>query len=74
MDGVAFNSINEVEASRLESSFEECEVLEVVKCMYSDKALGLDSFSMAFFQAGWGVSRHIIVGAFHNFHTRSKLK
>jgi hypothetical protein len=50
LDGVAFNSINEVEASQLESSFEECEVLEVVKCMNSDKALGLDGFSMAFFK------------------------
>jgi hypothetical protein len=49
LDGVAFNSINEVEASQLESSF-ECEVLEVVKCMNSDKALGLDGFSMAFFK------------------------
>jgi hypothetical protein len=35
----------------LERGFEEREVLEVVKAMNGDKALGLDGFSMAFFQA-----------------------
>jgi hypothetical protein len=38
------------EATWLEHPFEEREVSEVVKGMTSDKALGPDGFSMAFFQ------------------------
>jgi hypothetical protein len=35
----------------LKRDFEEGEVLEVVKVMNGEKVLGLDGFSMAFFQA-----------------------
>jgi hypothetical protein len=49
LDGRAFNSLVADEASRLELPFEEREVLEVVKGMDRDKALGLDGFPMAFF-------------------------
>jgi len=35
--------------------FEEREVWKVVKAMNGDNALGLDSYSMAFFQACWVV-------------------
>jgi hypothetical protein len=50
LDGLAFNSLVEEEASRLEVPFEEREVLEVVKGINRDKALGPDGFPMAFFQ------------------------
>jgi hypothetical protein len=36
------------------SDFEGKEVWEVVKGMEGDKALGLDGFTMAFFQSYWG--------------------
>ena len=55
------------EASWLGKLFEESEVLEVVKGMYSDKASGLYGFPMAFLQACWDVIKADIMGAFHDF-------
>jgi hypothetical protein len=46
LNGLAFDSIDEEDASWLERLFEESEVLEVVKGMNSEKATGLDGFSM----------------------------
>jgi hypothetical protein len=51
LDDLAFDSIEMVEATRLEGPFDEKEVLEMVKGMNGDKAPGLDGFSMTFFQA-----------------------
>jgi len=42
LDNLDFDSLDAVEASSLELPFEEKEVLEVVKCMNRDKALGPD--------------------------------
>jgi hypothetical protein len=50
LDDLAFDYLEAGEASRLEVSFEEIEVLEVVKGMDKDKVPGLDDFSMAFFK------------------------
>jgi hypothetical protein len=50
LDNLAFDSLDEVEASSLELPFAENEVLEVVKGMNYDKASGPDGFSIAFFQ------------------------
>jgi len=63
-----------VEASRLESSFEESEVLEVVKGMNNDKALELDGFSMAIFQACWDVIKADFMWVLHDFHASSKFE
>jgi hypothetical protein len=46
LDGLALDSLDEEEAFRLEHSFER-EVLEVVKGMNSDKALGPNGFSLS---------------------------
>jgi hypothetical protein len=53
LDNLGFDSLDASEAARLETLFEEREVLEVVKGMNRDKASGLDGFSMAFFQDYW---------------------
>jgi hypothetical protein len=50
LDGIAFNSLSLEEATQLELPFEEREVLEVVKSMNQDKALGPNGFPLAFFQ------------------------
>lgn len=50
LDGVAFDTILEAEVLMLERPFSEEEVLGALKSMPGDKALGPDSFSMAFFQ------------------------
>ena len=52
----------------LERPFEEIEIFEVIKEFNGDKSPGLDSFSMAFFQACWGVLKSDIMAMFHHFH------
>ena len=65
MDNLAFDFLEVGEADRLEVSFEEREVLEVVRGMDRDKAPGPDGFSMAFFQLGSDQERHY--GSFFRF-------
>jgi hypothetical protein len=47
-------------------AFEDDEVFELVKALSSDKALGLDNFSVAFFQACWDVLKEDIMNVFHD--------
>jgi hypothetical protein len=72
LDDLVFRSLGDVEASSLETPFEEREVMEVVKGMNRDKAPGPDGFSMAFFQDCWDVLKSDIMGVFHDFHAHSK--
>jgi hypothetical protein len=72
LDDLAFNSLDAVEAFSLELSFEEREVLEVVKGMNRDKAPSLDGFSIAFFQNCWDVIKTCIMGVFKDFPAYSK--
>jgi hypothetical protein len=58
----------------LEREFEEGEILEIVKAINSDKASGLDSYSMAFFQASWDVLKEDIMKVLHGFHARGKFE
>jgi hypothetical protein len=58
----------------LARAFEKGEVWEVVKAMNSDKVLGPDSFSLAFFQACWDVLKEDIMKVFHGFHARGKFE
>jgi hypothetical protein len=44
----------------------------VIKGMDRDKALGLDGFSMAFFQDCWGVVNRDFMAVFSEFHDRAK--
>jgi hypothetical protein len=50
VDGIAFDSISEVEAGWLERDFKEEEVRKVVSKMNGNKASSPEGFSMAFFQ------------------------
>lgn len=58
----------------MEREFEEGEILEIVKALNSDKPLGLDGYSMAFFQACWDVLKEDIMKVFHGFHARGKFE
>jgi hypothetical protein len=69
LNGLSFDSIGEVEANWLERVLEEGE-----KAMNSDKASGLDGYSMAFFQAYWEALKEGIMKLFHDFHVRESLK
>jgi hypothetical protein len=50
LDDLSFE-IGEPKAIWLEREFEEREMLEVVKAMNGDKALGPDGYFLSFFQA-----------------------
>jgi hypothetical protein len=56
----------------LELPFEEREVLEVVKSMNRDRALGPDGFPLPFFQDYWDVIKSDIMGVFTDFHDHNK--
>jgi hypothetical protein len=64
MDNLVFDNLDAGEASSLALSFEEREVLEVVKCLNCDKALGPDGFTLAFFQDCWDVIKTDLMGVF----------
>jgi len=49
VNGLLFLSIDAKESNRLGRDFEEQEVREVVRDLNGDKALGPDSFTIAFF-------------------------
>jgi hypothetical protein len=70
---LAFDSIDEEKATWLEKPFEESEVIEVLRGINSDKVLGPDGFTMAFFQACWDVIKDVM-RVFHDFHARSKFE
>jgi hypothetical protein len=53
VDGLSFVSIDAHESIWLEREFKEKEVWDVVRDLNGDKALGLDGFTMAFFQKCW---------------------
>jgi hypothetical protein len=72
LDDLAFDSLDAVDASLLELSFEEMEVLEVVKCMNRDKAPSPDGFSIALFQDCWDVIKTDIIGVFQEFHAHNR--
>jgi hypothetical protein len=74
VDGLSFDSIDEVDASWLEREFEEREVWGVVKAMNGDKVSGLDGYSMAFFQACWVVLKEEIMKVFCEFHASGKFE
>jgi hypothetical protein len=46
----------------------------VVKALNSDKALGPNGFSMAFFQACWDILKDDIIKVFYDFHARGKFE
>jgi hypothetical protein len=74
VDGIAFESISEVEAGWLERDFEEEEVRKVVSKMNGNKASGPKGFSMAFFQVCWDAVRMDIMKVFGALHAGGGLK
>jgi hypothetical protein len=72
--GLSFDSIGEIEANWLEGVFNVDEVFELVKALNSDKFLGPDGYSMAFFQVCWKVLTEDIMNVFHDFHARGKFE
>ena len=71
LDEVAFSTIFEEEATRLDSPFEEEAVFGVIQGCNGDKSPGPDDFSMAFFKACWGFLKLEIMELLANFHLQA---
>ena len=67
-DVLDFPRISRDNVNWLERPFEETVIFEVIKEFNGDKSPGPDSFSMAFFQACWGILKSNIMAVFHHFH------
>jgi hypothetical protein len=68
LDGLEFSSIEEADRIILDWQFTEDEVWEVVRNMSGEKALGLDGFSLVFFQSCWDIIKQDVMRVFHDFH------
>ena len=54
--------------------FEETEIFEVIKEFHGDKSPRPEGFSMAFFQACWGILKSDIMAVFYHFHVTSQFE
>ena len=71
MDGLDFACIEEEERLSLEKEFSKEEVIQVLREMEGDKALGPDGFTMAFFHKCWRVVEKDVMDFFDYFHRHS---
>ena len=70
LDRIQFDMLEDEEAIELENLFTEEKVFQALYSVDSDKAPGLDDFTIDFFQKCWNVVKGDIVWLFHNFHHR----
>jgi hypothetical protein len=74
VDGQSFLSINADESIWLERRFEEEEVWDVIRDLNGDKALGPDSFTMAFIQKCSAILKNDLMVVFAEFHNRGQFE
>jgi hypothetical protein len=74
VDGLSFASIGEDAKDRLERCFDNEEVVQVLKDLEGDKALGPDGFIMAFFQICWPVLQDDIMGFFEEVYDQGQFE
>jgi hypothetical protein len=68
LDGLEFSGLAGEELEGLDRPFSEEEVLNVVKNFNGDKSLGLDGYSMAFYQACWSIVGSEVMEVCHEFY------
>ena len=71
MDGLDFACIEEDERLSLEEAFMKEEVIQVLREIEGDKALGPDGFTMAFFHKCWSAVEKGVMDLFDYFHRHS---
>ena len=69
--GLNLNQISQQEADTLELPFMEDEVHSALMDMNGDKALGLDGFTMAFWQCCWEFVKAEVLEMFKEFHEQN---
>lgn len=72
--GLDFGQLNQLCAEWLERTFDEEEILYVVRGMVRDEALGPDRFSMVFFQDCWHVVREDVMKVLLSFQRTRNLR
>ena len=74
VEGLEFDQIEGIERDWLERRFEKEEILLVVKELEGDKALGPDSFTMAFYHHCQGAVERDVLALFEEFYQQSKFE
>ena len=74
VDGLDFARITDEAKVLLEAKFDKEEVVQVVKDLQGDKALGPDGFTMAFFQKCWPVIESDVMGFFDEVYHYCKFE
>ena len=67
VSGLSFKRLEAQEVARLKEPFFE-EVFDTLKGFNGDEALGLDGFSMAFWQFSWEFVKEEVMRFFKEFH------
>ena len=68
VEGLEFDQIEEAERGWIERRFEKDEIIQVVRNMEGDKALGPDGFSMTIFYHCWRVVKRDVLAVFEEFY------
>ena len=63
-----FDSLPNVDSEALEIPFSKEEVLATLSSLSGDKVIGLDGFSMAFWQFCWDFVKREVIGFFTKFY------
>jgi hypothetical protein len=73
LDGVVFSAIGEGEQTRLETSFLEEEVVDIISLADGNKSPGPDGFNFSFFKKFWGTIKREVMDLFFEFHEKATL-
>ena len=69
---LALNEIGHEEAAKLEEIFSEEEIWAAISGLNSEKALGPDSFPLAFWSFSWDFVKNEVLGFFKEFHEHGR--
>ena len=71
-EGLLFSRLGDREASDLEVSFIEEEVLSVLLDLNGDRASGSDDFVVVFWQFNWDIVKEDVIDFFKDFHQQGR--
>jgi hypothetical protein len=74
LGGVEFNTINSAEATELEGSFSEDEVVTALNQMSGEKAPGPDGYTIAFYKHCWDIVKIDVLNSLQEFHEHECFK
>ena len=72
MDGLVFDRLEGEEVARPEESFSVKEAILALFDLSDDKAMGLDGYSLAFWQSSRDLVKEEVMGFFRDFHEHGR--